>query len=132
MVGGIRHYVRACPLCADRACRRPNREETSRITFRILIEVSALVFCLVLKYVIKPVPSLFLLFPVVVVPAAAVVARSVQFVQLGVVAMAAVTSSAAASSTASLQTYTSNAIAPKKRNQYRIVRIIIDLTASVY
>lgn len=28
--------------------------------------------------------------------------------------------------------YTSNAIAPKKRNQYRIVRIIIDLTASVY
>ena len=131
MVGGIRHYVRACPLCADRACRRPNREETSRIIFRILIEVSALVFCLVLKYVIKPVPSLFLLFPVVVVPAAAVVARSVQFVQLGVVAMAAVTS-AAASSTASLQTYTSNAIAPKKRNQYRIVRIIIDLTASVY
>ena len=56
---------------------------------------------LVLKYVIKPVPSLFLLFPVGVVGAVDSVAvgsdapADVQLVQLGVDAMAAVTTDAA-------------------------------------
>lgn len=77
--------------------------------------VSALVLGLglVLKYVIKPVPSLFLLFPVGVVAAVGVVvgtdAASAQLVQLGPVAMAAVDDAADAATTdaatASLQTY---------------------------
>ena len=70
---------------------------------------------MVLKYVIKPVPSLFLLFPISVVAAVGVVvgsdaaADAVQVVQLRAVAMAAVAYTSTTSAVAaSLQTCTIN------------------------